>query len=75
MNDKISYDQASQIKSLDTFIEYYNCYPFSWLLFGQTPMEIVNGEAINKQLYTICIKKLKLKQPKLTETLINLCLN
>ena len=73
MGGKISEDQASHLKSLDAFMEYYNFHRYPCRLYGKTPMQIVNGEAIDKQLYINRIKEAKIARAQVNRN-FNQCI-
>lgn len=73
MGGKISEDIASHLKSLDAFMDYYNYHRYPCRLYGKTPMQIVNGEPIDKQLYTERIKAAKIDRVE-TNRNFNACI-
>lgn len=52
MRGKHSEDKASHLISLDAFIDYYNHHRYPCRLYGKTPMEIINGQDIDKTLFS-----------------------
>lgn len=59
MGGKHSEDQASHLKSLDSFMYYYNHHRYPCRLYGRAPAEIINGESIEKKLFSEVLKKAK----------------
>ena len=64
MRGKISQDIASHLKSLEAFMDYYNFHRYPCRLYGRTPMQVINGEPIDKQLYTNRISEAKINRTK-----------
>ena len=62
MGGHISDDINSHHKSLSDFMDYYNHQRYPCRLFGKTPMQIVNGEDIDKNLFTQQLQEAKLKR-------------
>ncbi|MFC4636471.1 hypothetical protein ACFO3O_21370 [Dokdonia ponticola] len=62
MGGKHSEDQASHLKSLDAFMEYYNHHRYPCRLYGRTPMEIINGENIDKTMFSEILKNAKVNR-------------
>lgn len=59
MGGNHSEDQASHVISLNTFMEYYNHHRYPCRLYGKTPSEIINGEDIDKSMFSETLKKAK----------------
>ena len=62
MGGKQSEDRASHIKSLDTFMEYYNNHRYPCRLYGKTPIEIIKGENIDKTMFSETLKQSKVNR-------------
>ena len=62
MGGKHSEDQASHLKSLDAFMDYYNHHRYPCRLYGKTPMEIINGESIDKTLFSEILTSAKINR-------------
>jgi len=52
MGGKNSENEASLIASLDAFMDYYNYHRYPCRLQGKTPMEIINGQNIDKLMFS-----------------------
>lgn len=59
MGGTYSQDQASHIISLNTFMEYYNHHRYPCRLYGKTPLEIINGDDIDKSMFSETLKNAK----------------
>ena len=59
MGGNHSEDQASHIASLDSFMDYYNHHRYPCRLYGKTPMEIINGQDVDKTLFSEILKQAK----------------
>jgi len=59
MQGKPSEDKASLIKSLEAFVDCYNYHRYPCRLYGKTSMEIINGQSINKSMFSEKLKKTK----------------
>ena len=73
MGRKPSEDKISHITSLDAFMEYYNHHRYPWRLYGKTPMEIINGQSIDKSLFSETLKKAKANRLEINRNL-NKCI-
>ena len=59
MGGKHSQDQVSHLINLDTFMDYYNHHRYPCRLYGRTPIEIINGENIDKTMFSETLKQAK----------------
>ena len=57
MGGKLSEDITSHLESLNDFMDYYNHHRYPCRLYGKTPMQIINGDSIDKFLNTQKIKQ------------------
>ncbi len=73
MVGKLSEDITSHLKSLDKFMSYYNHHRYPCRLYGKTPMQIVNGDIIDKHLYTQKIKEAQVARVKTNQN-FNACI-
>ena len=62
MGGNHSENEETHLKSLENFMEYYNNNRFPCRLFGKTPMEIVNGQSIDKHLYSETLQQSKIQR-------------
>jgi len=60
MGGKYSENETLHLKSLNTFMNYYNYERYPCRLYGKTPMEIVNGQTIDKHLFSELLKQAKM---------------
>jgi hypothetical protein len=74
MGGKISEDIGSHLTSLNDFMDYYNHHRYPCRLYGKTPMQIINGDVIDKYLYTQTIKEAKLARVE-TNRNFNACVS
>ncbi|PQJ18922.1 hypothetical protein BST94_00040 [Nonlabens xylanidelens] len=73
MGGKLSEDIVSHLKSLDDFMNYYNHHRYPCRLYGKTPMQIVNGDMIDKYLYKQKIKEAQVARVKTNQN-FNACI-
>ncbi len=62
MGGKYSQDQMSHLESLDAFMTYYNHHRYPCRLYGKTPMEIINGQSIDKSMFIEILRKAKVNR-------------
>ncbi|QSS96306.1 IS3 family transposase [Psychroflexus sp. ALD_RP9] len=62
MGGKQSEDLASHIVSLNDFMEYYNYNRYPCRLYGKTPMQIVEGEDIDKTMFSEILSQAKVNR-------------
>lgn len=67
MGGKHSEDLASHIVSLNDFMEYYNYNRYPCRLYGKTPMEIVNGQEIDKTMFSEILSQAKVNRLKVNK--------
>ena len=67
-----SENKVSHIKSLDAFMDYYNNNRYPCRLYGRTPMEIIDGQAIDRSLFSETLKKAKANRLEVNLSLIHI---
>ena len=59
MGGKHSENKTSHIASLNAFMDYYNYHRYPCRLYGKTPMEIIDGQDIDKTMFSEILKNAK----------------
>ncbi len=62
MGGKHSEDQVSHISSLNDFMEYYNNHRYPCRLYGKTPMEIIQGQEVDKTMFSEALNQAKVNR-------------